>query len=698
MNKIKFYILCLSAIVTLRTVFSQVPNCLNLGFELGNFTNWVGYTWNYSTEHPELTTPPVEGIVYRRQTIITDNNAYDSLTGNELKLIPPGYQYSCRLGDVIVNREVDPLYSRCWQQSLRYTMTIDSSNAMLILKFAVVLQYIDNHLTIEEPRFRFTLYDENGDTIPDCANYDVYATNQDVKGFNFIPSDSPGEGVMWRDWTTVGVDLSNYMGQTIIVEFMTADCTQTWHFGYGYFVASCQPLNITISYCEKDSTALLIAPEGFENYSWTNNSGTVIDTFQILEVTDPIEGAIYSCSMISATDCEVSLNTAIAKYTPRAAFGSYMIDCNSNKVQLTNSSTTNNGYLFYLWDFGDGFTSYEPNPLYTFITSGRHQVSLSIVNPPSSCTDVLTKEVESFSPPLVGIDGYSTYCPGESTFLKAYGAYYYTWNTGSYADSIEVSAPGGEYSLIGRSTTGCSDTNYITVSEEPEWEFLAEGDTVLCIGDTSLLIASGAFEYLWNTGDTTNSISVSTPGNYSIIGKNRRGCEKSELLNVMLSRPPRVDFTVSDYTLDSRNNELTCSLPAQINVQYLWNMDDGSTEIGSFIHHAYTISNYKLFYDIVLEATDKFGCKNSSSKIINVIPFIPNVFSPNGDGINDVFMPGLELQIYDRYGLVLYKGIDGWDGRYNGSPVDPDTYFYSISYADYDQVEHSKKGYLTLVR
>lgn len=705
MKALKFFTYCLINLYSWTIATSQVPNCQNLSFELGNFINWIGHSWNYSTEHPDYTTSPVEGIVYRRHTIITDQQGYDpvvSAAGEELKLIPPGFQYSVRLGDEIVNRQLDPLDSRCWHQTLRYTMTIDSSNAMLILKFALVLEYADDHTMIEEPRFRFTLYDENGDTIPDCANYDVYASNEDVEGFNFIKIQHSSKydsiEVMWRDWTTVGVDLSNYMGQTVIIEFMTADCTQTYHFGYGYFVASCQPLNITINYCEKDSTAMLIAPEGFEKYSWSDYSGTIVDTFQILDITDPVEGAEYSCDMISVTGCEIALTTAIAKFSPKAAFGSYMIDCNSNSVQLTNSSSTNNGQLYYLWDFGDGNTSTEAEPLYTFLTSGRHQVSLKVMNPPSNCTDMLNKEVESFSPPLVGIDGFSTYCPGESVYLKAYGAYYYSWNTGSYADSIEVSAPGGDFILIGRSTTGCSDTNYITVSEEPDWEFLAEGDTVLCIGDTSLLMVSGAAEYLWNTGDTNYAISVTTPGNYIVIGKNRRGCEKIESFHVMLSPPPDVDFIVSDYTLDIRHNELTCSLPAQNGVQYLWNMDDGSTETGPVIHHTYDISNLKLYYNVLLVATDEYGCINNAVELIDVIPFAPNVFSPNGDGINDIFMPGLELQIIDRNGYPLYKGSDGWDGTYNGRPVDPDTYFYSFSYINSKQIERHKKGYVTIVR
>jgi gliding motility-associated-like protein len=695
MKKLRTYFIWSLVLLMGPPVFSQFYNCLNLGFELGNFTNWTGYTWQYSTEHPEVTTLPVEGIVDKRQTIISDQDAYDPYTGYELKMIPPGYRYSCRLGYPITVPYSGS--ARCWNQSLRYTMTVDSSNALLILKFALVLEYAADHLMIEEPRFRFTLYNENGDTIPDCANYDVYATNETVEGFHYYVTDNEKE-VMWRDWTTVGVNLMDYIGQTIIVEFMTADCTQTYHFGYGYFVASCQPLYITVGYCEQDSTALLIAPDGFERYNWTDFSGSTVDSFQILEVTDPTEGALYTCALTSATGCEVSLNSEISRYSPHAAFSSYMLDCFSNEVQLTNQSTTNKGQLYYIWDFGEEDESFEAEPLHRFITSGRHQVSLTVLNPPSNCMQVLTKEVESFSPPLVGIDGYSTYCPGESTFIKAYGAYYYTWSTGSEEDSIEVSAPGGDFILIGRSTTGCVDTNYITVTEEPDWEFLAEGDTMLCVGEITELNASGAYQYQWNTGDTTQSIVVMEPGNYQVQGLNSRGCEKVHEFNVELSLPPSVDFLLSTQYLDTRNNQLTASLNAEAGVQYFWDMGDGSTNTGPISKHTYNISNTKLFYTIMLTATDQYGCKNSDSVTVDVVPFVPNIFTPNGDGINDVFMAGLEMKIYDRSGTLLFEGANGWDGRHNGQPADPDTYFYWIVYSDSELVEHSRKGYVTLVR
>jgi gliding motility-associated-like protein len=227
---------------------------------------------------------------------------------------------------------------------------------------------------------------------------------------------------------------------------------------------------------------------------------------------------------------------------------------------------------------------------------------------------------------------------------------------------------------------------------------LAEGDTIFCVGDSTVLTVSGAVDYLWNTGDTSNSVLLKSAGTYSCVGLNKRGCEKINYFNIEIVPPPNVDFIVSKYTLSGRENELTCSVSPQPDVQYNWDMGDGLSETGPKPLHVYNISNGTLAYTIALTATDKYGCKNSSSEIIDVIPFIPNIFSPNGDGTNDVFMPEIKLQVFDRNGMVIFKGTEGWDGKFKGQLVDPDTYFYSIFYNDRFGEEQNKKGYVTLVR
>jgi len=709
MKKVKLlFLYCMIAFFSWTSLNAQVSHCPNLGFELGDFTNWVGYDWLYSTSHPDRSTAPAQVALptSRRQEIMTDTKAKDPDTGGKLSEIPPGYKYSARLGDLYDHDTINPDTSRLWNESLRYTMTIDSANTLLILKFALVLED-PGHPVIEEPRFKLTLFDQNGDTIHDCANYDVYASNATVKGFQTFnrPINQRGRGstslaIRWRDWTTVGVNLLKYVGQTITIEFMTADCTLGGHGGHSYFVAECRPLYITVSYCRGDSVASLNAPEGMEKYIWTDNSGTVVDTTQTLNLQNPIEGAPYSCTMTSATGCTVVLQSTILRYELKTDFSSSMLDCKTNKVLFKNPSTTSHGKLQFNWDFGDGSSSADSVPDHNFATSGRHNVTLIVTNPPSTCSDTVKKTIESFSPPLVGISGYSTYCPGLSVWLKAYGAWDYIWNNGSTADSIEVNAPGGKYWMLGYSSTGCvSDTTWRSISEEPDWQFQDQSDTTMCEGDLhSTLSMTGAAKYLWSNKDTTSSIVVTVPGTYSVTGANKRGCKKSQSINVKEYPLPSADFKTSSKELDIRHNQLTFSIPAQTGVTYTWDMGDGSTETGPSIHHLFNIGLTIPDYTISLTATSIYGCTKSASVTVNVIPFIPNVFSPNGDGINDLFMPDVDLQIFDRYGLVLYKGSAGWDGNYKGKPMSPDTYFYLLQYIDTHQKEHTRKGFITLVR
>lgn len=698
LNFRSFSLYCLIIFLALNSVQGQQPYCQNLGFENGDFTNWTGYNWIYSTEVPSINTSKQKVTLptARRQVIITDVNAYDSNTGNKLKMIPPGYQYSARLGDMIYSGDPNP---RCWEQSLRYTMTVDSSNALLVMKFALVLQYALDHTTIMEPRFKLTLFDQNGDTIPDCTNYDVYSSNGNVKGFQMYTPAGANAPVEWRDWTTVGANLLKYYGHTITIEFMTADCTKKFHYGYAYFVAACHPLYITVKYCAGDSIASLTAPEGFERYRWTTKKGVLVDTTQIINLTNPEEGAVYSCSMTSATGCDITLKSTIAKYIIKADYKTNMIDCKSNKVQFTNLSTSSRGLLSYLWDFGDGKTSAEVNPQYTFSTSGLHDVSLELKNPPSACTEKLIRKIESFSPPLVGITGYSTYCPGLNIYLKAYGAFRYSWSTGSGADSIKVGDPGGKYWMLGRSSTGCvSDTIYKSVTRDPDWVFQDYSDSVMCSGQRSLLRVSGAAGYLWSTGARTDTISVTNPGIFRVTGSNIRGCQKTRIITVKDFSLPAIDFNISPSTVDRRHNQVSFMAPVMPDVNFQWSFGDGATSKGPSAQHSYSIENNILSYKINLSAVNLYGCEQGADKSIEVIPFIPNVFSPNGDGVNDLFMSNVDLRVFDRFGIVLYSGLTGWDGTYQGKAVAPDTYFYILEYTDKNQVRQIRKGYITLVR
>ena len=678
-------------------IYSIDLSCQNIGFEQGNFTNWTGYTWVSRTDpgFTHLTTTKTPGIVSGRHTIMRDPDAYDPNTGRKLRTVPLGYKYSARLGDAVKGGLME---------SLAYKLKVDSSNALLIYRFAVVFEDpISDHKAFEEPRFKVTLFDENKDTIKSCANYDVHASSAKISGFKTIdPSTYNPFTIVWRDWTVVGVNLSTYIGKTISIEFMAGDCTLGKHFGYAYLVADCQPLTITVGYCKDDLIATLNAPQGFDDYMWKDALGTIVGKNQSLPISNPVEGAAYTCNMTSATGCTVTLKGKTEKYVLKTDFSS-VSNCTNNSVQFTDLSTTTKGTLNYLWDFGDGTTSTDKNPNHTYATSGIHNVSLQVSNPPSSCVDVLQKEIDSFSPDLVGATGSRFYCANKKTTLKAYGAFRYEWLKGgaifSTADSVVMDTPEDIW-LTGYSSTGCSVQKLLSVRQEPQWTLKVDGPSAFCYGDSIQLTVSGATSYKWSTGQTTNSIYVKKPGLYAVAGLSPIGCEQSVSVNIDEVALPESNFIMLNPSVDARRSILKCFVVgSKPNVEYNWEMGDGSFETGTIIQHRYSgVLNADLEYKVTLKAINTVGCFTETVKSVEIIPFFPNVFTPNGDGINDLLMEGIEILIYDRNGMLLYSGNTGWDGKFKGKPMDSDTYFYTASYIDRNHLQQTKKGSVTLLR
>ncbi|MDR1681382.1 MAG: gliding motility-associated C-terminal domain-containing protein [Prevotellaceae bacterium] len=101
---------------------------------------------------------------------------------------------------------------------------------------------------------------------------------------------------------------------------------------------------------------------------------------------------------------------------------------------------------------------------------------------------------------------------------------------------------------------------------------------------------------------------------------------------------------------------------------------------------------------LTVQVEDAHGCTVRRSYNLYCEYFLPRVFTPNGDGINDIFMIGYRLVIFDRLGIVIFEGDNGWDGTHNGSPAPPDIYFYKIYVANEAGLPEIKTGYIGLER
>ncbi len=232
-----------------------------------------------------------EGIVEDRHKIITAQGK-DFYTGGELQWLPPGESKVIKLGNEQVGSEAE---------SITYHFIVDPEKAVLLLKFAVV--FVDpSHSLNNQPRFVVRIMDKDGNLIDACAEYDVSARDG-IDGFRTY--DKIGLPIRWRDWTSVGLDMSAYAGQEVQVQFVTYDCALSGHFGYAYFTASCISHKLSLDAC--DGTQFTIAaPTGFSSYMWQDGQ-----TASAVTYTQEDGEKEIACEITSATGCRFTLSAHV---------------------------------------------------------------------------------------------------------------------------------------------------------------------------------------------------------------------------------------------------------------------------------------------------------------------------------------------------------------------------------------------------
>jgi len=204
-------------------------------------------------------------------------------------------------------------------------------------------------------------------------------------------------------------------------------------------------------------------------------------------------------------------------------------------------------------------------------------------------------------------------------------------------------------------------------------------DLYLCDGESLIIgVANGFSSYLWNTLETTSTISINTVGDYSVVVTNAVGCEAKKTFFVTASSAPIItsidinDFLGSDNTV-------------QINVT-----GNGNYE---YSLNGFYFQNSSLFTNVTPDeyfvvVRDKNGCNPEANDHIYVLDY-PKYFTPNGDGIHDTwvinnlsFYPNAIVSIFDRFGKFLYNfnpNHEGWNGELNQYKLLSDDYWFVIN-------------------
>ncbi len=227
-------------------------------------------------------------------------------------------------------------------------------------------------------------------------------------------------------------------------------------------------------------------------------------------------------------------------------------------------------------------------------------------------------------------------------------------------------------------------------------EAFADEEVILCDDAADVTLDAGAYSsYSWNTNpvQTTRTITVDEPGIYTVTVTNSFGCEGSKTFTVLPSgRATGADFEIDDFT--GNNNTITV-LPVG-NGAYEYSMN------GTDWQESPVFSNLASGVYIVY-IRDTNGCGPVYRQSVVVLDY-PLFFTPNGDGINDVWRipfsysrPGIFVTVFDRYGKILkgFRGnAEGWDGTYNGTPLPSTDYWFVI------ELENGRKvhGHFSMLR
>lgn len=358
-------------------VYCPENHCLNyLSFDSPDVVCTYGMTYNGGKGTPFDNVGWIDfgpDSKESRHTLHVDPTEVDPRTDSSLHTVPQGALASVRLGNWDTGYEAE---------GITYSFVVDGQNqGILIIKYAVVLN--KPNTSCGDPGFKMVVLDENGDMIDEsCGKADFTYTSAAAAGWN----ETKDGNIVWKDWTTVGVNLQPYDGQKVSVQLTTEDCGGGGHFGYAYFTLDCANAKLETENCGNDAKIECFAPEGF-GYKWFNEAGEVVSTERTLSVDPSMQTYTCRVSFIEDTTCyfEVSTISAPRFPVPQYTWEPIYEECLS-KLKFKNTSHVMTKYTgsenhtqepttdchWYFTRLSDGVTteSYNWAPVYTCPMAG----------------------------------------------------------------------------------------------------------------------------------------------------------------------------------------------------------------------------------------------------------------------------------------------------------------------------------------
>jgi len=348
----------------------------------------------------------------------------------------------------------------------------------------------------------------------------------------------------------------------------------------------------------------------------------------------------------------------------------------------------------YIWSSG------ETTQIIIIDTAGTYWVEVTDIN---GCQSTDTINIILNPALFVNLPNDTGICIGDSIELDAWNpGSSYQWSTGDTTRIIIVGTT-GTYWVEVISPSGCTGGDTINIDINPLPTVDLGNDSSVCMRNSLVLDAGNpGASYLWSTGETNQTISVNSAGTYWVELTDTNGCQNADSINIGIDPLPAVNlgpdpavFCIGDsIPLDAGNP----------GASYIWSNGKITRIIA-----ANTAGTYWVW------VTDANGCQEVDSVSITVKDcdstrntfYIPNSFSPNDDGENDLLLvkgtgiKNIKLFIYNRWGEKVFESMDiskGWDGSYKGKLLNTAVFAW---YAEVEFVDNNRiyrKGNVTLIR
>ena len=418
-----------------------------------------------------------------------------------------------------------------------------------------------------------------------------------------------------------------------------------------------------------------------------------------------IQAGTYVATVTDSLGCNVTKNFVVMRPDPIVLSIDTVPDFNCQTKVLTEICTAKitGGIPPFRCNWSSGTPDALNNEIMRTTQSGM--IVLTVVDG-QGCTATFTFSV---SIPDAGIDEQLVNCNNRVIAFTATvpsgvaGDYTFLWNFGDgKTETIQnpqhTFTTSGTYNVsLTMTNANCTVVYEKTITVEPTPVLVLDKLPVFCTGDSLLLHVSGADTYQWSNGSTGDSTLIKQTGDYFVAGTSKAGCTATlsfkatnfDSYNFTI-QTDKAEVTTVDPTLQLWSQSITFS-------DYFWDFGDGSTAVGNNQTHTYNILKDG-YYDVKLKVQNPNGCIEFATKRIWITnTSTGNVFTPNGDGVDDIFMKGWHIQVYNRNGILIYEGTEGWDGTYKGKPVSNDTYFYVLYVSGASGVK-TRTGFVTVVR